>query len=448
TGGVELQLGGFVAAGGTMAIEKSSSTLTLADGSTAEADILTIGGANLHLFAGINGPYRSDTNDDGLINLDDEVNPDALGVSAVGGEFGLVLGFERTLGEAGASGSVNLNAGRTWVALEARVAEAALVGVPTITATGRDLEVAVNLVRNITPGTLANQQVVDFSASPFTVATGYRSTTQLSLDGARGESFRASGDFELEVGGFVQARGTLALEKYSSNVQLADGTRMTADTLSVGGSRLNAFAGIGGGYFTDSNGDGVIDGLDSPNADARGFVLQDAEFALALMAPSKDADTLFTAEAGAIGVYDFVPGDDVLANRIADGPSLTRAASAVGTLIASPGTSPANERVANLADGNTATKYLNQTGPGSGFVLELAEPQALDSLALTTRTNDDIWQWDPKTWEVWGTNVAPGWANATSWTRLGRGETGLGNERGATSVVGFDNSTSYQYYKV
>ncbi|MEY4213725.1 MAG: hypothetical protein RL458_1951, partial [Pseudomonadota bacterium] len=446
SGGVELQLAGFVSAGGTMAIEKSSTTLTLADGSTAEADLLTIGGANLHLFVGANGPYRTDTNEDGVINVEDEVNTDALGVSAVGGEFGLVLGWERTLGDAGESGKVDLTAGRRWIALEANVAEAALVGVPSITAVGRDIEVAVNLVRDMPAGTLANTQVIDFSESPFTLYTGYRTTTELSLDGSRGESLRASGAFELEVGGFVQARGSLALEKSARRVALADGTRLTVDTLSLGGTGLSAFAGIGGGYFTDSNGDGLINASDTPNPDARGFVLQDAEFALALMTPSSDMSALFTPEAGAIGVYDFASLESVLANSIADGPALTRVA-ATGVVAQSPGGSPVGEGVANVIDGNTGTKYLNTAGRGSGFTLTLPQAQVLDSLALTTRTNDNTWQWDPKTWEVWGSNIDGAWNNP-SWMRLGAGLTGLANERGASNVVTFNNTQPFKYYKV
>ena len=73
--------------------------------------------------------------------------------------------------------------------------------------------------------------------------------------------------------------------------------------------------------------------------------------------------------------------------------------------------------------------------------------RVLSALALTTRTNDDIWQWDPKTWEVWGSNFNNVWTS-TGWTRLGAGDTGLGNGRGASNTVSFDNTTAYKYYKV
>ncbi|NBS65984.1 MAG: discoidin domain-containing protein, partial [Betaproteobacteria bacterium] len=122
-------------------------------------------------------------------------------------------------------------------------------------------------------------------------------------------------------------------------------------------------------------------------------------------------------------------------------------AAPAGTVNGSPGSSPNNELVGNVIDGNPATKYLNTTGPGSGFTFTLPTEQVLDALSLTTRTNDNIWQWDPKTWQVWGSNDSAVW-DATTWTQLGEGATGLANGRGASSVVAFNNTTAYKFYKV
>ncbi|MFM8557482.1 MAG: hypothetical protein ACKODG_15115, partial [Betaproteobacteria bacterium] len=117
-------------------------------------------------------------------------------------------------------------------------------------------------------------------------------------------------------------------------------------------------------------------------------------------------------------------------------------------LTSTPGESPADEMVDNALDGNPGTKYLNKTGPGSGYTLTLDRAEALDALALTTRTNDDIWQWDPKTWEVWGSNSGDPFASSAAWSKLGGGDTGLANGRGASNVVTFDNTASYLHYKV
>ena len=94
-----------------------------------------------------------------------------------------------------------------------------------------------------------------------------------------------------------------------------------------------------------------------------------------------------------------------------------------------------------------APKCRNQTEWCAGYTVVCNEAQVLDWLGLVTRTNDDIWQWDPKTWEVLGSNAADPWTSNT-WTKLGSGNTGLANGRGAASVVTFTNTTAYTHYKV
>ena len=123
----------------------------------------------------------------------------------------------------------------------------------------------------------------------------------------------------------------------------------------------------------------------------------------------------------------------------------------ITAVTASPGTSPTGEDVSKLVDGSTGTKYLNMTGPGSGFTITLSQPAAFNSLLLATRTNDDISQWDPKTWEVYGSNgTSAAFADsaATNWVKLGDGDTGLADARGSTSVLSFANATPYAFYKV
>ena len=61
--------------------------------------------------------------------------------------------------------------------------------------------------------------------------------------------------------------------------------------LQVGASEAHIFVGVGGPYFRDSNGDGHIDDQDTPAAaGARGFAIDDAAFALALLDPTDAAD--------------------------------------------------------------------------------------------------------------------------------------------------------------
>ena len=120
---------------------------------------------------------------------------------------------------------------------------------------------------------------------------------------------------------------------------------------------------------------------------------------------------------------------------------------AAPALSASPGGSPEGEGVAGVNDNNPATKYLNLAGPGTGYTTALPQAKALNALLLTSRTNDDIWQWDPKTWEVWGSNDSVDWGD-DGWTKLGEGDTRLANARGSQSVVSFSNDTAYRFYKV
>ena len=115
------------------------------------------------------------------------------------------------------------------------------------------------------------------------------------------------------------------------------------------------------------------------------------------------------------------------------------------------GGSPAGEGVDSLLDGNSATRYLNLAGPGSGYVITLDQPDAFNSLTLVSRTSDDNWQWDPKTFKVFGSNDSGDnsgvWPLGT-WTEVAAGATGLANARGSVSQVGFANDTAYKHYAV
>ena len=166
---MQLSLAGFVHVGGTLAIEKSSQTLKLADGKSVQTDMLTVGGTDLQMFVGVGGPYRTDTNGDGLVSSEDEVNTGAIGLSAIGGEFALGLFYEKALSQP-----------RSWVALQASLAEVAMVGVPGLTATGSDIEVAINQVSGVAAGTSANtqRQGIQRACGP---ATGSRRMTTATV---------------------------------------------------------------------------------------------------------------------------------------------------------------------------------------------------------------------------------------------------------------------------
>ena len=95
------------------------------------------------------------------------------------------------------------------------------------------------------------------------------------MDAGEGELLRATGNLELDVFGFVQVAGGFGIEKKSGSVRLADmagteadesATPVAVDMLLIGGSGLQAFAGVNGGQ-----------------ANATGLALEGVDFGLAVL---------------------------------------------------------------------------------------------------------------------------------------------------------------------
>ncbi len=242
SGGVTLDVAGFFMASGTMSIEKSSQTVTLANATQVNVDMLTIGGTGLDAFVGVNGPYRSDTNGDGKITLADATNPNAVGLTLSQAQFGLALLYEKDGGS------------RNWISLEASALEVGLVGVPIVSATAQNLSVGINLVRGVAANSDANLQVIDYagthtdgSTKALSVYTGYGQTMAINMAGSKGELVQASGDFALSLADFVTVRGSLAFEKSRGAITLANGQTLVVDTLRVGGTGIRLGGnGVGG----------------------------------------------------------------------------------------------------------------------------------------------------------------------------------------------------------
>jgi hypothetical protein len=85
------------------------------------------------------------------------------------------------------------------------------------------------------------------------------------------------------------------------------------------------------------------------------------------------------------------------------------------TVTGSPGASTTNDTASNATDGDFSTKYLNVNGAGSGLILSMATATTVTSMTLTTRTDNDIWEWDPSVYQLYGANgaAAPAWGAAT-----------------------------------
>lgn len=104
----------------------------------AAADALVIAGMDVSAFVGINGPYRTDTNDDGVVDQNDPINDDAIGFAIDDLDFALAL-----LSPAATTGfSIP---GLKFFALKATADLAGLVGTdPFMTLEGRDIGLSLN----------------------------------------------------------------------------------------------------------------------------------------------------------------------------------------------------------------------------------------------------------------------------------------------------------------
>ncbi|QDU58937.1 DUF4185 domain-containing protein [Aeoliella mucimassa] len=114
--------------------------------------------------------------------------------------------------------------------------------------------------------------------------------------------------------------------------------------------------------------------------------------------------------------------------------------------------SPDGEQVANLADENPSTKYLNFGETNTGFIATLASPTAVKSFRLTT-ANDNAGR-DPASYVIYGTNdpiTTSLHSNGRSeqWIEISSGDLSLPDARNTDSaVVAIGNSTSYHSYKM
>jgi len=169
----------------------------LSDGSTTEVSTLTIGGSNLYGFAGVNGPYRQDSNGDGTIDGSDSPNPDAVGLSLEGMTGGLALMKETLPG---------LN---NYYGLHAEANTLQMVGIDGLTASADNIKIEVNDVKD--PLNPVSTTVVDFSSlegGKLSVPTG---GAPVDLDFDR-RLVRASGELDVNLFDLVSLDGVFDFE--------------------------------------------------------------------------------------------------------------------------------------------------------------------------------------------------------------------------------------------
>ena len=138
SGNLDINLFNFFAVKGGFAFEKYQGSVTLSDGEDVDVDFLTLGGANVDAFVGLNGN-----------------SPDAFGLELGGVNFALALISEQ-------------EGTRSWTSLEGDAASANFAGIDGLTLTATNIEVAINQSGN------DDEIVVDYAAKSLEVANGFR----------------------------------------------------------------------------------------------------------------------------------------------------------------------------------------------------------------------------------------------------------------------------------
>ncbi|QJW84680.1 hypothetical protein HK414_16165 [Ramlibacter terrae] len=224
-GTIEVDAFGFFRVVGSFAVTKSTEQVTLDDGTEVEVGALTIGADGVDAFVGMN-----------------HGTPDAVGIELEDVGFALALLRENLPAS-------SPTVARQWSALQAGAGRAELVGVTGIEAKATSVQVQLNRAD-------ANGHVIDFSASPLEVATGPGLGVSLDLDGEDGAMMSAAGEFAIDVRGFFRASGSLAIERRTETLHIADlastpgvdeSGEVDVDLLTLGGTGLDAFVGVGGG---------------------------------------------------------------------------------------------------------------------------------------------------------------------------------------------------------
>ena len=260
----------------TLDVRKSVSTLYTG----VKVEGFEIGASHVQAFVGIDGPYRSDTNSDGVITSADAVNPDAIGLFIDDLSFGMGV-YKATNSLLNKVSGV---AGTSFTALKATAATAGFVGVGNfLDLTPKDLRVSINQSSNAT-------WLADFSSNR-TIATGDTSSVVLDFSGSFLEA--SVGHAKANLAGLVSLEGGFTfqkrvLDRIGFNIPGLE-VIAPADTLVIAGMDVQAFVGINGPYKTDTNNDGVVNNLDTVNSSAIGFAIENMDFAVALMSPVKSS---------------------------------------------------------------------------------------------------------------------------------------------------------------
>ncbi|MCJ8346611.1 hypothetical protein MJH12_13795, partial [bacterium] len=323
-----MNIADFFTVSGGFSFEKYSQTLTLSDGNTVDVDMLTLGANNVAAFAGINGG-----------------SADAFGLSLSGVNLGISIATSKA------------DTSLKWTTLKAQASNVDLVGIDDLTLSADTIEVAINM--KASDGT-----VVDYKNDKLEVSTSASTSIEIDLDGSRGQLIQASGNLNINVFDFFTVSGGFAFVKSTETIILADGSEVEVSSLTLGGSNINAFAGIKGG-----------------TADQLGFALGGVSFGLALFSDLNDKDRKWMALKGNVGsaAFEGIDGLTVAASNMV--VEINRFTGKDGASKTETTTSTATEVV------TTSTEKTTTTVTKTNTILALSLKDTLGTIKLQKGTD-------------------------------------------------------------
>jgi hypothetical protein len=147
-----------------------------------------------------------------------------------------------------------------------------------------------------------------------------------------------------------------------------------------------------------------------------------------LNAGQQISNYVFTSLAAPTGLTNITSPTDSI--RVVDGTGPVPAG----------GDTPTAEGVANVIDRSVGTKYLNFTGPGSGFVITPGKGSTIVTALELTSANDTPGR-DPATFSFLGSNNG-----GTTFTQIASGSVPTFADRYESQYLTFANSTAYTTY--
>ncbi|MBT8440046.1 MAG: hypothetical protein KJO91_09990, partial [Gammaproteobacteria bacterium] len=300
-GTVMVSIENFVYVSGSVAIQRKDLFVkTVGAATSTKMSVLTIGASDVRAFAGVGD---ADINDDGLVDDNAVLSQNAVGVSLAIDDLAIVLA--KPVVAQGATPST-----KSYFALTGS-GSAELIGVEGIEIKGR---IAISINQGKDGSVYA--PAIDFVASAIANSDAWGSTQGLKLPtGPADDQFtivgfdesnllKVAGYISVSISDFLHLSGQFAFSKSGTpqTVKIAGSTQTKqVNVMTIGASNVNAFVGVGGPYFVDSNDDGIIDENDTPQTDgAMGFVLRDVNFALALFkstTPATDQSSYYAIKA-------------------------------------------------------------------------------------------------------------------------------------------------------